>query len=211
MMKLVILGAPGSGKGTIAEFFSRKYNYKTISTGEILRKLADTTDLGKELKEKYWGAGNLVPDDIITNILQKEVGNEKDIVFDGYPRTLAQAMSLEKLVKIDKVIYLDIPDEAIVKRLGGRRQCQQCSRIYHIKMNPPKKIGLCDADGARLYIRADDTPKVIMERLRIYHQQISPLIAYYTEKNMILRVNAEQEIKRVVRDVSGLLKVNSKV
>ena len=151
-----------------------------------------------------------MPDNIITNILKKEVGNEKDIVFDGYPRTLAQAMFLEEHVKINKVIYLDISDEAIVKRLGGRRQCQQCNRIYHIKMNPPKKIGICDEDKARLYIREDDKPEIVMERLKVYHQQTSPLIAYYTEKNLLLRVNAEHEIKRVIKALSGILKVKKK-
>ena len=198
-MKIIMLGAPGAGKGTQAEILSKKLGIPTISTGNILRAAVKAgTPVGLKAKA-FMDAGKLVPDDVIIGILAEALNGPecaKGYILDGVPRTIPQAEAMEAQgVDIDVALDLDVPDEAIVARMGGRRVCPACGATYHIVNNPPKKEGVCDKCGADLVIRADDAPETVLDRLRTYHEQTEPLLAFYRERGKLKTVENKPTIK----------------
>ncbi len=198
-MKIIMLGAPGAGKGTQAEILSKKLGIPTISTGNILRAAVKAgTPVGLKAKA-FMDAGKLVPDDVIIGILAEALNGPecaKGYILDGVPRTIPQAEAMEAQgVDIDVALDLDVPDEAIVARMGGRRVCPACGATYHIVNNPPKKEGVCDKCGADLIIRADDAPETVLDRLRTYHEQTEPLLAFYRERGKLKTVENKPTIE----------------
>ncbi len=192
-MKLVLLGAPGAGKGTQAEIISQRLGIPTISTGNILRAaVKDGTPVGLKAKALI-EAGSLVPDDVIIGIVGERVARpdcSNGYILDGVPRTISQADALAQAgIEIDHVINLYVADEVIEKRMTGRRTCQDCSATYHIEHNPPKVEGICDVCGGHLTIRKDDMPETVLHRLEVYHAETEPLIQYYTEKGILKTVD----------------------
>jgi adenylate kinase len=190
-MRLIIFGPPGSGKGTYSSRIAPKLNIPHISTGDIFREIAKSeTPLGKEVA-KYLGKGELVPDKIVIEILKERINKEdckNGFILDGYPRTIPQAEALEKMVKIDKIINLIVPEDVIIQRLSTRRICKRCGSIFNIKTLPPKKEGICDHCGGELYQREDDKPEVIRERLQVYQKQTEPLLRFYEGKIPIINI-----------------------
>lgn len=214
MKRLIILGAPGSGKGSQCKWITRDYNVPHISTGDIFRKnIAEGTELGKKAKE-YMDKGALVPDELVVNLLTSRLDEadcvEQGFLLDGFPRTLAQAEVLAKYLEskgiaLDKVINLDVPDEEIMSRALNRRTCEnpECKEIYNMRDNPPKVEGVCDKCGAKLFIRDDDNEVTVSNRLSVYHAQTEPLIKYYTEKGILSTVVGQEKFE----DTVALVKV----
>lgn len=197
-MKLMFLGAPGAGKGTQAEIVSEKYNIPTISTGALLREaMAKGTELGKSAKS-YIDAGDLVPDSVVIGIIEhrlKEDDCKNGFILDGFPRTVPQAQALDAMgVNMDLVISIEVPDEKIVDRMGGRRLCKKCGSTYHILYNPSEAEGKCDKCDGELYTRADDVPEVVKERLHVYHDQTEPLKEYYASKGKLVTVEGQEQV-----------------
>ena len=182
MVRLIILGTPGSGKGTYATRLHSKLGIPAIATGDIFREMVEKqTPLAKEIKS-YMSEGKLVPDDIAIEILTKRLKKDdcrKGFILDGYPRTIKQAEALDKIAKIDAVIRLIVPAWIIVERLSSRRVCKNCGQIFNVRFLKPKKEGVCDKCEGELYQRPDDKPKVIRDRLKVYETQTQPLIKYY--------------------------------
>lgn len=217
MIRLIILGAPGSGKGSQCKWIKEDYNVPHISTGDILRKnIAEATELGLKAKE-YMDKGMLVPDelviDLLKNRLEEDDCKENGFLLDGFPRTLAQAEVLNDYLAskgegIDKVINLDVPDEEIMVRAINRRTCENpdCKEIYHLIYNPPKIEGICDKCGSKLFIRKDDNEETVSNRLKVYHEQTEPLIKYYTEKGIIATVEGQEKFEDTVALVKAALK-----
>ena len=208
-MKIIMLGAPGAGKGTQAEIISKKLGIPTISTGNILRAAVKAgTPVGLQAKS-YMDAGKLVPDDVIIGILAEALkGPEcaKGYILDGVPRTIPQAEAMEKQgVDIDVALDLAVKDEDIVVRMGGRRVCPVCGATYHIKNAPPKKEGVCDKCGAELIIRADDAPETVKDRLRTYHEQTEPLLAFYRERGKLKTVENKPSIEENTAEIMKAL------
>ena len=197
-MKLILLGAPGAGKGTQAEILCEKLGIPTISTGNILRAaIKDGTPVGLEAKH-YMDAGKLVPDEVIIEIIHERVAEEdcKDgYILDGVPRTIAQAESLEKAgIVFDHVVSLEISDEVIMDRMGGRRVCEHCGASYHVVAVPPKAEGVCDSCGGKLVRRKDDEPETVRARLEVYHKKTEPLKAYYAERGLLRPVENQPTV-----------------
>ena len=197
-MKLILLGAPGAGKGTQAEILSKMLGIPTISTGNILRAaIKDGTPVGLEAKH-YMDAGKLVPDEVIIEIIHERVAEEdcKDgYNLDGVPRTIAQAASLEKAgIVFDHVVSLEISDEVIMDRMGGRRVCEHCGASYHVVAVPPKAEGVCDSCGGKLVRRKDDEPETVRARLEVYHKKTEPLKAYYAERGLLRPVENQPTV-----------------
>lgn len=212
-MIIVLLGPPGSGKGTQGEFLSHAYGIPIISPGNILREaLKNGTELGKRAEE-YMNAGKLVPDDIIITMMENSIRDNScnnGCILDGFPRNINQAESLERILddmekKIDRVIYFNASDEKIVERLSGRRMCGVCGRVYHILYQPPKEDLLCDVCGEELYQRDDDDPSVVKQRLYTYKKDTYPIIDYYDKKDYYLEVNADQSIETIRTIISHSL------
>ncbi|MGO1580356.1 MAG: adenylate kinase [Peptoniphilaceae bacterium] len=208
-MKLVILGPPGAGKGTQAEYIINKYNIPHISTGDIFREnIKNNTELGKKAKS-YMDKGLLVPDEVVIEIVQDRILKDdcKDgFLLDGFPRTVAQAVSLDsELVKLgtqlDKVINIDVDTDILVERAVGRRVCKTCGSTYHIKFNPPKEEGICDKDGTPLVQRDDDVKETVETRIQVYFEQTSPLIDYYKAQGLLLNVDGTLEINKVFDEI----------
>jgi len=203
-MKVVMLGAPGAGKGTMASRLSAHYNIPHISTGDIFREnIKNQTELGKKAKA-YMDEGQLVPDELTCNLVVDRIHKEdcKDgFILDGFPRTIPQAEALTKELaktdeKVEYVINLDISDEDIVERMSGRRSCPKCNKIYHT-VTPalrPKVEGVCDEDGTELVMRDDDKPETVMKRLAVYHEQTEPLVGYYKEQGVLHTVSGKNAI-----------------
>ena len=197
-MNLILLGAPGAGKGTQAEKLVNKLSIPAISTGNMLREaIANGTDLGKEAK-KYMDEGNLVPDELILGIVAERVAQPdcaNGFILDGVPRTLAQAEALEdRGVKIDHVISIEVDDSEIERRMTGRRVCAKCGASYHVSANPPKTEGVCDACGGELTIRKDDAPETVRKRLQVYHSTTEVLKDFYGKLGRLCIVNGSQSI-----------------
>jgi adenylate kinase len=190
-MKLIMLGPPGSGKGTYASRMSPKLGIPAISTGEMFREhMKNGTELGKKIK-KYMETGELVPDDVTVKMLKERISQtdaKKGFILDGFPRTVPQADALDKITKMDAVINLVVPDEIVIARLSSRRQCRKCSKIYNVLFLKPKVEGICDVCGGELYQRDDDKPATIKERLKVYQKNTQPLIDYYRKKKLIIDI-----------------------
>ena len=212
-MKIIMLGAPGAGKGTQAKLIAEKYGIPHISTGDIFRaNIKEGTNLGKEAKE-YMDKGQLVPDELTVRILLDRVSKDdckNGYVLDGFPRTIPQAQVLDSDVakmgdKIDFAIDVDVPDENIISRMGGRRACLKCGATYHIEHVPPKKEGICDTCGSELVLRDDDKPETVKNRLEVYHKQTQPLIDHYSRLNILRTVDGTQDVKDVFDNIVKLL------
>lgn len=212
-MKIIMLGAPGAGKGTQAKMIAEKYNIPHVSTGDIFRSnIKNGTELGMEAK-KYMDQGLLVPDELTVKILLDRVAQpdcEKGYVLDGFPRTIPQAEVLDKALTdlgdaIDYAINVDVLDENIVKRMSGRRACVTCGATYHIEHVPPKKEGICDKCGAELVLRDDDKPETVLNRLKVYHEQTQPLIEFYTAKGVLKTVDGTQDMQDVFNAIVDIL------
>lgn len=205
-MKLIFIGPPGVGKGTYASSISKIYGIPHISTGDMIRnEIKRRTELGLKIK-RYVDSGELVPDKIVIEMVGKRLGEndcKRGFILDGFPRTLNQAKALDKITSIDLVLKFEAPVEVIIERISGRRICQRCGAIYHIKYMPPKIDGICDKCGGPLIQRKDDTPEVVLHRLKVYKKQFTPIIKYYREKNLIVEVyagdSAEIVIPRIVK------------
>ena len=212
-MKIIMLGAPGAGKGTQAKMIADKYGVPHVSTGDIFRaNIKNGTELGMEAK-KYMDQGLLVPDELTVKILLDRVAQadcKNGYVLDGFPRTIPQAEVLDKALivigdKIDYAIDVDVPDENIINRMSGRRACLACGATYHIVHVPPKKDGICDRCGKELVLRDDDKPETVKNRLEVYHKQTQPLIEFYTEKGILKTVDGTQDMNDVFAAIVSIL------
>jgi len=204
-MKIIMLGAPGAGKGTQAKMIADKYGIPHISTGDIFRaNIKNGTELGKKAKT-YMDQGLLVPDELVVDLVADRIVKEdcvKGFVLDGFPRTIPQAEALDVALtklgaKIDYAINVEVPDENIVRRMSGRRACVDCGATYHIVYAPTKEENVCDNCHGELILRDDDKPETVQKRLNVYHEQTQPLIDYYTAKNILVEVDGTVDINDV--------------
>ena len=212
-MKVIMLGAPGAGKGTQAKMIAEKYQIPHISTGDIFRaNIKKGTELGMEAK-KYMDQGALVPDELTVRILLDRVAQEdckNGYVLDGFPRTIPQAEVLEKALaklneSIDYAIDVEVLDDNIVRRMSGRRACVSCGATYHLQHVPPQKEGYCDACGSELILRDDDKPETVANRLKVYHEQTQPLIVFYGNKGILRSVDGAADMKDVFSAITAIL------
>ena len=208
-MKLILLGAPGAGKGTQAEILSNKLSIPTISTGNILREaIKNGTETGLKAKS-FMDAGKLVPDDVIIGIVRERVARDdcaNGFILDGVPRTIPQAEALEKAgIAFDAVVSIEISDEEIVDRMGGRRVCASCGAPYHVKNMPPKTEGVCAKCGGKLEARADDKPEVVRDRLRVYHDETAPLKDFYAARNLLKAVDNQPTVAETTTAILNAL------
>lgn len=197
-MKLILLGAPGAGKGTQAEIISERYNIPTISTGNIIRAaLKNGTEMGLKAKA-YIENGKLVPDDVVIGIIKERLAEpdcKEGFILDGFPRTIPQAEALDDMgIAIDAALSIEVADSEIVKRMSGRRVCEKCGASYHTEFKKPTKQDVCDACGGKLVIRKDDEPATVLERLKVYHEQTEPLKNYYEAAGRLLTVEGQDDI-----------------
>ena len=212
-MKIIMLGAPGAGKGTQAKMIADKFSIPHISTGDIFRaNIKEGTELGRKAKE-YMDQGLLVPDELVVNLVVDRLTWEdakNGYVLDGFPRTIPHAEALtnalaEKGEKVDFAINIDVPDQNIIDRMGGRRACVSCGATYHIVNIPPKKEGICDVCGAELILRDDDKPETVKKRLDVYHEQTQPLIDYYKAEGVLKDVDGTVDMKDVFESIVKVL------
>jgi adenylate kinase len=199
-LHLVLLGPPGAGKGTQAEPLCTTFDLVYVATGELLREeRRRDTDLGREAAG-YMEEGHLVPDELVTAMVRERVkGEERGFLLDGFPRTLAQAEALDSAVDLTAALLIDAPDEAIVERIGGRRQCPR-GHVYHVIYNPPAREGICDVDGEPLSSREDDAPETVRERLRVYHETTAPVVEHYDRRGVLVRVDGTRSPAEVERE-----------
>ena len=207
-MNLILMGAPGAGKGTQAVKISEKFNIPTISTGDTLRRaIADGTQMGK-LAKSYMDEGKLVPDDVVIGIIKDYLATDackNGFILDGFPRSLPQAEALDAMgVRIDAVLSIDVPDDAIVERMSGRRVCA-CGASYHVRYNPPIKTDVCDKCGDALYIRADDNAETVQNRLKTYHDMTEPIADFYAAKGKLVRVTGQDKVEDTTAAVFAAL------
>ena len=208
-MKLILLGAPGAGKGTQGEFIADKLGIPTLSTGNILREaVKNGTPVGLEAKS-YMDAGGLVPDEVIIGVIKERLEQpdaQKGFILDGVPRTLAQAEALEKMgVAIDMVLNIEVADENIVERLSGRRVCEECGASYHTVFKPSKVPEVCDRCGGKLIIRKDDQPETVMARLKTYHELTEPLVDFYRTRDKLVDIEGSYSVEKTRERISQLL------
>jgi adenylate kinase len=213
-VRLLFLGPPGAGKGTQARELAREWGVPQVATGDMLRDaMAAGTPLGREAKQ-YYDKGELVPDDVILRMVAERLQQPdagRGFILDGFPRTIAQADGLAAMLRqlgqaIDAVIYFDVSDEELIRRLTGRRLCRQCQTPYHVTSAPPAREGRCDKCGGELYQRADDTEETVANRLRVYQRQTAPLLDYYRQRNLLRTVSGEgpvEKIRQSLRDAAG--------
>ena len=197
-MKLILLGAPGAGKGTQAEVICNALNIPAISTGNIIREaLRLGTEMGLKAKS-FMDAGQLVPDDVVIGIIKERLAKDdcaNGFILDGFPRTIPQAEALDAMgIIIDKVVDIEVPDEKIAARMSGRRVCKDCGASYHLEYKAPKSEGVCDACGGELVQRKDDAPETVLDRLAVYHEQTEPLKEFYSKKGILRIVEGQEEI-----------------
>ena len=212
-LNLVLLGPPGSGKGTQGERLNEDLRLPYYATGDILRAaVRDETELGREAKG-YMDRGDLVPDEVIVGVIAERIDSNEALdgfILDGFPRTTPQAEALDaKLTELGRavtgVLLIDVSDDEVVRRLGGRRTCELCGRVFHVEFNPPEKEGVCDVDGGELVVRDDDEPDVIRNRLETYHAKTEPLVDYYEDQGTLQRVDGSQGPDEVGEAIRGLL------
>jgi adenylate kinase len=212
-LNLVLLGPPGSGKGTQGERLNEDLRLPYYATGDILRgAVRDETELGKSAKE-YMDRGDLVPDEVIVGVIAERIDSEEardGFILDGFPRTTPQAEALDaKLEELGRsvgaVLLIDVSDDEVVKRLGGRRTCEANGHVFHVDFNPPKVDGVCDIDGSPLIVRDDDKPDVIRKRLATYHEKTEPLVTYYDDKGARRRVDGERDPDEVTEELRRTL------
>lgn len=204
IMRLILLGPPGVGKGTQAKFLMEKLGAVQLSTGDLLRAaVREGTELGKTAKG-YMDRGELVPDEVILGLIREKMNElgDRPVIFDGFPRTIPQAEGLDSLLEelsmsVDKVLELTVDDEVVVKRLGARRSCPKCGMVYNLLFAPPKNDNRCDDDGSELILRDDDREEVIRNRLKVYHDQTAPLSAYYQQQGKLVRVDGDGSVEDV--------------
>lgn len=210
-MRLILLGAPGAGKGTQAEILSKLLGLPTVSTGNILRAaISDGTPVGLKAAE-YINAGRLVPDDVIIDIIKERLAMPdcaNGYILDGVPRTIPQAEAMEKMgVEIDTALSIEVNDEVIVRRMSGRRTCKKCGNTYHVHFNPPKVDGICDACGSRLTIREDDAEQTVRARLETYHKETEPLKAFYAQRGKLKEVDNGTTIEATTAAIKSALEI----
>ncbi len=212
-MRVILMGAPGAGKGTQAEKLLEKIKVPHIATGDIFRAaVKEGTELGNKAKS-YMDEGKLVPDEIVIGIVKERLMKpdcREGFMLDGFPRTVSQAEALDEEMQdrpIDYVVYIDADFDDLVGRISGRRICSKCGKSYHVKFNPPEVRGVCDDDGGDLYQRDDDNEETAKERLEVYSEQTTPLIEYYEKKGKLIRVNGSQEPEGVTKDILKALGV----
>lgn len=212
-MKIIMLGAPGAGKGTQAKKIAEKYSIPHISTGDIFRaNIKNNTELGQKAKT-YMDKGELVPDELVVDLIMdrfKEADCANGYVLDGFPRTISQAEALDKALAanneaVDFAINVEVPDENIINRMSGRRACVGCGATYHIQFNAPKVEGVCDTCGEKLILRDDDKPETVKNRLSVYHEQTQPLIDYYSKKGVLAEVDGTQAMDDVFNAIVNVL------
>jgi len=212
-MKIIMLGAPGAGKGTQAKKIAEKYSIPHISTGDIFRaNIKNNTELGQKAKT-YMDKGELVPDELVVDLIMDRFKNadcKNGYVLDGFPRTIPQAEALDKALnaqghKVDFAINVEVPDENIINRMSGRRACVGCGATYHVKYNPPKTENICDVCGEKLILRDDDKPETVKNRLSVYHQQTQPLIEYYNKQGALAEVDGTKDMEEVFADINRVL------
>lgn len=212
-MKIIMLGAPGAGKGTQAKMIAEKCGIPHISTGDIFRaNIKNGTELGAKAKG-YMDKGLLVPDELVCDLVVDRIQQadcEKGYILDGFPRTIPQAEALENALnaieqKLDYAIDIDVPDENIINRMSGRRACVGCGATYHVLFNPTKVEGKCDVCGESLILRDDDKPETVKKRLDVYHTQTQPLIDFYTERKVLVEVDGTQSMDKVFDDIMKIL------
>lgn len=212
-MKIIMLGAPGAGKGTQAERIAEKYQIPHISTGDIFRaNIKEGTELGKKAKT-FMDQGLLVPDSLTVDLLMDRIGRgdcKNGYILDGFPRTIPQAESLEAALKakgetLDVALNVDVPDENIITRMAGRRACPSCGSTYHVVYAAPKKEGICDKCGSELILRNDDKPETVQKRLAVYHEQTKPLIDYYNNQKILATVDGTKDMEVVFQDIVKIL------
>ena len=208
-MKLILLGAPGAGKGTQAEILSKELDIPTISTGNILRAaMKNGTPVGLKAKE-YVENGKLVPDEVIIGIISERLAEpdcKEGYILDGVPRTIPQAEALEKAgIEIDAALSIEIADEVIIERMSGRRTCSECSATFHVVANPPRVEGICDHCGGKLTIRKDDAPETVKARLDVYHAETEPLLAFYSARGKLRSVENQPTIEATSEEIRKVL------
>ena len=212
-LNLVLLGPPGSGKGTQGEALQEDFRLPYYATGDILRTaVKEGSELGNKAKE-YMDRGDLVPDELIIDLIAERVQREEasdGFILDGFPRTVPQAEALDEKMKelgreITAAVLIDVDDDEVVRRLSGRRTCEKCGRPYHVEFSPPKDEGVCDVDGGELVIRDDDRPEVVRHRLKTYHEKTEPLIDYYEDQGLLQRVDGDRPPDDVSESIRGLL------
>lgn len=212
-MKIIMLGAPGAGKGTQAKQIAAKYHIPHISTGDIFRaNIKNNTELGQKAKT-FMDKGMLVPDELTCELVMDRIAEDdckNGFVLDGFPRTIHQAEALKSALtktnqSIDYAIDVDVPDESIINRMSGRRACLSCGATYHIVYNPTKAEGICDACGQKLVLRDDDKPETVKKRLTVYHDQTQPLIDYYKKAGILKSVDGTQDLNKVFEDIEAVL------
>ena len=212
-MKIIMLGAPGAGKGTQAIMISEKYGIPHISTGDIFRaNIKNGTELGKKARE-YMDQGLLVPDELTCDLVVDRISRDdcsKGYILDGFPRTIPQAQALDRALdnmktSLDYAIDVDVPDENIVNRMSGRRACPGCGATYHVVFRAPQKEGICDECGEKLITRSDDLPETVQKRLSVYHEQTQPLIDYYEKKGILKTVDGTKHVEEVFSDITSIL------
>jgi len=205
--KIVLLGPPGSGKGTQAERLDDELGLTRLSTGDMLREaVRNQTALGKEA-QKYMDSGKLVPNDLVIGLMKSKISTLKGgFILDGYPRTVEQADALGTIIDIGVAVNLDVDDEELVKRLTNRRSCPDCNAVYHLIYKKPKKDGICDKCGATLYHRSDDTEKTVRERLKVYRDNTFPLIKYYEDRKKLVNIDGKGDIDEIYVNIKKALK-----
>jgi adenylate kinase len=217
-LNLVLLGPPGSGKGTQGERLNEDLRLPYYATGDILRgAVRDETELGRTAKE-YMDRGDLVPDEVIVGVIAERIDSSEALdgfILDGFPRTTPQAEALDaKLGELGRavtaVLLIDVPDDEVVRRLGGRRTCEANGHVFHVDFNPPQQEGVCDVDGSKLIVRDDDKPEVIRKRLETYHEKTEPLVSYYDHRSVLRRIDGEtapEEVAETIRRTLATLRM----
>ena len=207
-MVLILLGAPGAGKGTQAEYLTEALKVPVLSTGNLLREaIAQGTELGRQASA-YMDKGQLVPDGLIVDLALSKLSSEecrRGAILDGFPRTVAQAQALDARLPVDVALSIEVPDEQIVERMAGRRTCPHCQSTYHVVSNPPRAEGVCDKCGAQLGVRRDDEPATVRQRLSVYHSQTEPVKAHYEQQHKLLCVEGVGTVAEIRQRIAGAM------